>query len=490
MGPPTRAGVVWVLAAATLSLRGANADLTTTIDPTSNRGTWEGWGTSLAWWAVAFGTRDDLADIFFTSKTVSFNGQSLPGLGFNIARYNAGASSWNSINGTRMVVSPKMIASRHVEGFWLDWASTNPSSSSWNWNADAAQRSMLAKARDRGANILELFSNAPMWWMSTNHNPAGSDSGSSDNLQTWNHNQHAVYLATVAKYAADNWGIRFNAVEPFNEPSANWWNGRTGTQEGCHFEVSTQATVIGHLRRELDGRGLSSAVIAASDESHYDEAVVTLNGLGATARGQIARVNVHGYQYGGGRRDSLRGLATGAGKKLWNSEYGENDATGERLTSNLLLDLRWLQPTAWVYWQVLDGGGWGLIDADNDAKTIGAPTQKYFVLAQFARHIKPGMRILDGGSDYTVAAYDASTKKLVIVAVNWGNAQYINFDLSRFRTPGTNGAVIKRWATQIGGNSGRRYVAYSDTNITGTKFWSYFEKGTVQTFEVADVVLS
>ena len=31
------------------------------------------------------------------------------------------------------------------------------------------------------------------------------------------------------------------------------------------------------------------------------------------------------------------------------------------LASNLNLDLRWLHPTAWVYWQVLDGGGWGLV---------------------------------------------------------------------------------------------------------------------------------
>ena len=31
------------------------------------------------------------------------------------------------------------------------------------------------------------------------------------------------------------------------------------------------------------------------------------------------------------------------------------------LASNLNLDMRWLHPTAWVYWQVLDGGGWGLV---------------------------------------------------------------------------------------------------------------------------------
>ena len=475
-------------ALAVSNLHTATADITTTIDPGSNRGTWEGWGTSLAWWAATFGNRDDLADIFFTTRTVNFNGQSLPGLGFNIARYNAGASSTNSIDGETMQLSPNMITSRIMEGYWLDWTSSNPSSSSWNWTADAAQRNMLRKAQDRGANILELFSNSPMWWMCVNHNPAGSDNGRSDNLQSWNYQQHAVYMATIAKYAADNWGIRFQSVNPFNEPSATWWNGNTGTQEGCHFDVSTQATVINHLRSELNNRGLSSTMISASDESYYNEAISTFRGLGSTAQGNIGRINVHGYQYGGGQRDDLYDLAAGAGKKLWQSEYGENDATGERMASNMLLDFRWLQPTAWVYWQVLDGGGWGVIDADNNWKTIGQANQKYFVLAQFARHIRPGMRILDGGSHYTVAAYDAAARKLVIVAVNWSNAQYLNFDLSRFTTAGVNGATVKRWSTQIG-TSGDRYVEAGDTKMDGTKFWSWFEKNMVQTFEVSDVVL-
>ncbi|KAK0725569.1 glycoside hydrolase superfamily [Lasiosphaeris hirsuta] len=484
-----------LLQAATIALAlglaavpGASADQTTVIDAKSNLGTWEGWGTSLAWWAVAFGTRDDLADAFFTTKTVTVAGKPLPGLGFNIARYNVGASSKNTYNGTKMAVSPKMIASRQVEGFWTDWASASPSSSSWNWGVDSAQRAMLAKARDRGANVLELFSNSPMWWMCANHNPSGSDSGTADNLQSWNYGQHAVYMATVAKYAADNWNVKFQSVNPFNEPSADWWKAGTGTQEGCHFEVNTQATVIGNLRKELDSRGLSGTIISASDESYYDQAVTAFSKLGSTALGQVARINVHGYQYASGKRDTLYSLVSKTGKKLWQSEYGEGDATGERMVSNMLLDLRWLKPTAWVYWQALDGGGWGLIDADNGAKSIASVNQKYWVLAQFSRHIRPGMKILDGGSDYSVAAYDASAKKLVVVAVNWGSAQYLNFDLSKFSTPGVDKAVVKRWVTQIG-SSGTRYAAYSDTNISGKKFWSKFEKNAVQTFEVSGVVL-
>ncbi|KAK4177381.1 glycoside hydrolase superfamily [Triangularia setosa] len=435
-------------------------DLTNTIDTTSNREIWKGWDTSLAWWAAAFGQRDDLVNIFFTLRTAPHQSQPLPGLGLAIARYNAGASSSNIINpsNTRMIVSPSTIPSRLISGFWLRWTYSSPSPPSWNWSTDPNQRAMLSKATARGANILELFSNSSMWWTCKNHNPSGSDGGKSDNVQSWNHRNHAVYLATIAKYASENWG---------SEPSATWWNGKIGTQEGCHFDASTQADVVGYLRSKLNSRGLQQTIISASDESHYDEAVATLNKFSgnATVMGVIAR----------------------AGKKLWQSEYGEADATGKRLVSNLLLDMRWLRPTAWVYWQVLDGGGWELIEADNNRKTIGQVNQKYFVLAQFARHIRPGMRILDAGSDYAIAAYDHQVRKLVIVVVNWGDVQYINFDLSRFGAVGTNGSTIKRWVTQIG--SGSRCVEHSDTQLSGTKLWSRFEKKMVQTFEVSGVVL-
>jgi galactan endo-1,6-beta-galactosidase len=128
---PTLLKAALVLASSAL----VNADVTTTIDPKSNWGTWEGWGTSLAWWAQQFGNRDDLADAFFTLKQTKVNSQSLPGLGFNIVRYNAGACSWNAIDGEKMTTSPKIKRSRQVEGYWVDWNSTDPKSSSWNWQA-------------------------------------------------------------------------------------------------------------------------------------------------------------------------------------------------------------------------------------------------------------------------------------------------------------------------------------------------------------------
>ena len=65
--------------AAVVAAQPARADFATTVNPAVNWGTWEGWGTSLAWWANQLGPREDLADVQFSRKTVQFRGQSLPG---------------------------------------------------------------------------------------------------------------------------------------------------------------------------------------------------------------------------------------------------------------------------------------------------------------------------------------------------------------------------------------------------------------------------
>jgi galactan endo-1,6-beta-galactosidase len=339
---------------------------------------------------------------------------------------------------------------------------------------------MLLKAKARGANLFELFSNSPMWWMCYNHNPSGSGNGSDSNLQSWNYQQHAVYLASVALVAKTNWGVIFDAVEPFNEPSADWWTA-TGTQEGCHVDAVAQATVIGHLRTELNNRGLGSTKVAASDESFFDQATSTWNSFDATTKSQVGRVNVHGYQGTGGRRDLLYSAV--AGKPLWNSEHGESDGTGMTLARNLALDFRWLRMTAWCYWQPFDSGGWGLVQSNPGDNWIGPPNPKFFVMAQYTRHIRPGMTIIDSGEDNTVAAYDRASRKLVLVSVNYGTAQWITYNLSNFSIAA---GPIRKWTTATG--TGGKYQV-SALALTDRNFKSWFETNTVQTFEIQNVHL-
>ena len=78
---------------------------------------------------------------------------------------------------------------------------------------------------------------------------------------------------------------------------------------------------------------------------------------------------------------------------------------------------------------------------------IGPANPKYYVLAQYSRPIRSGMTILDGGEGHTVVAYDAGAKKLVIVTANYGTAQWINYDLSKFSAVG---GPVSRWITVTG----------------------------------------
>jgi O-glycosyl hydrolase len=466
--------------------RPATADATIAINPGADFGVWEGWGTSLAWWANVFGDRDDFADIFFTTRSVSYNGTALPGLGLTIARYNLGACSWNSVGGAQMVVSPNIPRFKQIEGFWQDWRNEDPTSSAWNWNADGKQRAALVKAVQRGA-VAELFANAPMWWMCLNHNPSGAADGGL-NLQSWNHRQHALHLAMTARSARDRWGVTFRTVEPFNEPSSDWWRA-DGRQEGCHIDATTQRGVLAHLRTELNRQGLSGIAIAASDETSYDLARTTWNGFDPATKALVRQVNVHGYQGAGGRRDLLFNDVRAASKILWNSESGDSDGTGITMARNLCLDWRWLHPTAWCYWQVMDpSAGWSAIHYDAGTLRAGAVQPKFYVLAQFTRHIRPGMRIIDTGVGYAAAAYDPAARRLVIVAVNTGAAQTLTFDLSRFsQVTGGSGGVVPRWSTVPAG--GDRYAMRSDLRVTNKRIAMPFAAASVQTLQVDGAAL-
>ncbi|MBM2620269.1 hypothetical protein JIG36_32620 [Actinoplanes sp. LDG1-06] len=466
-----------------LSAGTARADATITVDPAADYGVWQGWGTSLAWWANVFGDRDDFADLFFTTRTVTYNGVARPGLGLTIARYNLGASSWNDVGGERMVASPNIPRFKQIEGFWQDWRNTDPASTAWNWNADAKQRAALIKATQRGA-VSELFANSPMWWMCLNHNPSGAADGGL-NLQSWNHTQHAAHLAIVARRARDNWGVTFRSVDPFNEPSSNWWRA-DGTQEGCYIGATTQRSVLAQLRTELNRQGLTGVTISASDETNYDVARSTFASFDSATRALIGQVNVHGYQGSGGRRDLLYNDVRTAGKVLWNSETGDGDGTGLTLAANLCLDWRWLHPTAWVYWQVMDPtAGWGTIRYDASTLTAGAVETKLYVLAQFTRHIRPGMRIIDTGAGNAAAAYDPAARRLVVVAVNTGAAQTLTFDLSRFSQVAAG--AVSRWTTVPA--AADRYTSRTDLQTSAKLVRVPFPAASVQTIQVDGVVI-
>ena len=463
----------------------ARADYWMTNQPASTWGTWDGWGCSLAWWANVFGTNDMMAGLIFSTNYTTYQGHSVPGLGYNIVRYNAGGESWNHIGTSAMNVTSNLTQwpYREIEGYLTNWNSTDPSSSSWNWWADSNQRNMMWKARDLGANVFELVSYSPMWWMCYSLSPCGSTNGTSDNLQSWNYDQHAIYLATIAAYAHSNWGINFSYIEAFNEPSAGWWVA-SGGQEGCHYNTNTQASVVGYLRTELTNRAISWMGVTASDEYSFAQAKTTWQNFNSTIKTKVAKVNVHGYDMTNSTAKTALYGALG-GKKLWQSEYNDSDSSGMTLASVINSDLAYLHCTGWCYWQPYDWSTVGLVEANPSQVIIDRVWTKFYVMAHYSRHIKPGMTIISSGDRNTSAAYDSAHHKVVLVTQNFATAQYIGFDLTRFTT--ANG-TLTRWQTDTSG-TGDLYQPHSDLTWNQTKrFWVWFPANSVMTIEAENVI--
>jgi hypothetical protein len=185
------------------------------INPKDNRGAWEGFGTSLAWWANSIrdeNLRNLYADIFFTANDSILlpNGKRIPGLGLNIVRYNIGASGKTGDYEVKEYSPSWISVNRRIEGYWLNPDNWDPTSSSWDWNRDANQRNMLKAAYSRGATKVEFFSNAPMWWMTKE----GSANGGAIDSK-WNQ-AFCHYAATVVSKAKSSWDIDVYSYSIFN----------------------------------------------------------------------------------------------------------------------------------------------------------------------------------------------------------------------------------------------------------------------------------
>lgn len=483
---------------------------------------YDGWGTSLCWWANEYGGVPGefgaamLADLFFGSANVATGGPSvptptvLPGLGINIVRYNigGGGNGGNIDDNTKELISlNNLVGSPHyITGFWKKWGDgdTNVDDPQyWDWTADANQRAMLTMARDRGANIFEFFSNSPPWWMCDSHSASGGTTPVVSNLQSWNHAQFARYLATVVKYARDRWNIDVRWVEPFNEPTPGVWlfyipGMGFANQEGCNFPYPTQTTIISNLSDALANAGLAGTVaIAASDETGVGEALATVTAFTTSLDqpfAKIAKINVHGYSgtdtspYRGSLRPNLRNATRMAAPaaKLWMSEFGDGDSSGMTMATSIMLDMTELQPSAWVEWQVSDPS-WGFFANPDKGGVIGPVYAKYYVFAQFSRHVKQGCRIIGNSDPYSIVAFDPARSTIVIVTLNLDRPRWVSYDLSPLASVA---GPVDRWeTTTVGGQIATGYVHATDTVLSGKTFRFRCEANAVYTFEIGGVIL-
>ena len=151
----------------------------------TNGGKWQGWGTSLCWWANRIGYDKTLvklaAETFFDPKD---------GLGLNIMRYNIGGGDDPTHNHITRTDSD-------VPGWQTYDALTGIAT--WQYDADARQLAVMKAAYKAAGKdvILEMFSNSPPYFMTNSGCSTGSFNSVDNNLRDDCYRQFAHYMGGV-----------------------------------------------------------------------------------------------------------------------------------------------------------------------------------------------------------------------------------------------------------------------------------------------------
>lgn len=401
------------------------------VDPGKKYQVFEGWGTSLCWWAVKAGAWSEAN----RSKLLGAIADPDTGLGYTIFRYNIGGGDQPGHNHLT-----KGDGGANVPGY------KPTEKGDFDWTADPYQRTIAIELSKRVKSpIFEAFSNSPPWWMTKSGCVSGSSDGS-DNLKEDYFDDFADYLSEVALHFKKEWGITFRTVEPFNEPSAGWWKANGG-QEGCGFK-NNQTKMIVELGKALQKKGLfPETSVSAADETNIGDALNQFNKYSSEALSYMFQVNTHSYS-GGDSRAKLFNAAFAKDKKVWQSETGPLHKSGDEnialwMAGVILADLRDMKASAWVDWQIGDPAeNWRSL-ALNHSKQTFSPNARYYMHAAFSRYIRPGSRIIDSDNGNTLAALTPEGALVLIVRNSGSSDVKYSFDLGEFVKIGTSAKVVR-----------------------------------------------
>lgn len=443
----------------------------------TNGASWEGWGTSLCWWANRIGYNEVLtqkaADLFFDAEK---------GLGLNIMRYNVGGGD-----------DPTHHHITRTDSDVPGWMYIDPQTGErkWNYEADARQLNVTKAAMKAAGQdaYLEIFSNSPPYFMTVSGCSTGNFKSDENNIKPDEYLNFAEYMAHVANYMTKELDLKVRSVSPMNEPNTNYWPAMNYKQEGCHIDAGeAQSALLVETFMALKKYGLDDIVLTTSDETNPGKQIEEIEKLTPAARAAISRISVHTYG-----TNSIREMGTLAKAEkinLWMSEVDGNGTAGKNagemaaglwLADKIISDIQALEPSAWVLWQVIDthiskdgymgrkdggplrtaGGYWGTACADHDNEEI-LLTQKYYAFGQFSRYIRPGSTLItcptQRGTNCRVLAA-VKGKTMTVVCTNTNDTETaLELDLSEYYAHGkcrqirTSGQFNdgEHWAESIG----------------------------------------
>ena len=460
---------------------------------TTNNGIFEGWGTSLCWWAHRIGYSDVLteksADLFFGEN----------GLNLNIMRYNIGGGDDPTHTHIKRTDSK-------VPG-WLKY-DKDKDEYIYDYNADRNQLNVLKAAYKKAGKdaFVEVFSNSPPYFMTKSGCSSGNFNPNENNLKEECYKDFAEYIADVTEYINNVLNIKVSSVSPMNEPNTDYWKHFSEKQEGCHYDCGeSQNRIILETAKAIKNKGLNNIQIVASDETSTDKQLEEYLNYTDEVKAVIDRVSTH--TYGTDKIAELGKLMKEEKRNLWMSETDWSDTAGKNagemgaalwLAKKIIFDINNLSPSAWVIWLTIDHhkskdgylgnkdsgfpstkkGYWGLAFAEHDKKEI-VLTKKYYAMGQFSKFIRPGDTIIHC-NDNTLAAFNSKTNEVKIVCVNCSAKELpITVDLTDFKKSNRNVKVIR---TSGNLENGENLAVLNDLELTDNTFSTDLKGNSVTTF--------
>lgn len=460
---------------------------------TTNNDIFEGWGTSLCWWAHRIGYSDVLteksADLFFGEN----------GLNLNIMRYNIGGGDDPTHTHIKRTDSK-------VPG-WLKY-DKDKDEYIYDYNADRNQLNVLKAAYKKAGKdaFVEVFSNSPPYFMTKSGCSSGNFNPNENNLKEECYKYFAEYIADVTEYINNVLNIKVSSVSPMNEPNTDYWKHFSEKQEGCHYDCGeSQNRIILETAKAIKNKGLNNIQIVASDETSTDKQLEEYLNYTDEVKAVIDRVSTH--TYGTEKIAELGKLMKEEKRNLWMSETDWSDTAGKNagemgaalwLAKKIIFDINNLSPSAWVIWLTIDHhkskdgylgnkdsgfpstkkGYWGLAFAEHDKKEI-VLTKKYYAMGQFSKFIRPGDTIIHC-NDNTLAAFNSKTNEVKIVCVNCSAKELpITVDLTDFKKSNRNVKVIR---TSGNLENGENWAVLNDLELTDNTFSTDLKGNSVTTF--------
>lgn len=223
-----------------------------TPNPWYANGPFDGWGTSLAWFANATGNygeegfvtnRDEISDEAY-AKALE-NGKQLretfyesifgeDGLDLNMARYNIGGGNADDV----AYGYPFMRQGAAVPGYWasevdgVEAKQANKDSfaeafdpnddTHYDWSKGESQEWWIEHGLQTGdIDHVETFANSAPWFMTESGYATGGYNSGDNNLA--DAEKFAQYLVKVTNHLEDKYGFEVDTIEPFNESETAYW---------------------------------------------------------------------------------------------------------------------------------------------------------------------------------------------------------------------------------------------------------------------------